>query len=134
MPLCGFNEKMLKGLSDFNEGLIEYGLVFRGEKNDETIGQGIKREISDMARFIPEISKINDVPKRVITQGIVTYAMGFYMVMRAKELDKNSNEYKRFVQEIGNYFQKMDEKYYGEFENNFNDMELLSAFLNESNI
>ena len=51
MPLCGFNEKMLNGLAAFNEGLVEHGLLHRSKQHDESVEQGIKREISDMTRL-----------------------------------------------------------------------------------
>ena len=53
MALCGFNQEMLEGLTAFTEGLIEHGLEHRCKKNGETIEQGIKREISDMAPLLP---------------------------------------------------------------------------------
>jgi len=74
MPFCGFNEKMLKGLTALSEGLVEHGLKFRCEKNGETIEQGIKREISDMTRLLAETYRIDDSAKRFLTEGIVKYA------------------------------------------------------------
>lgn len=47
MALCGFNEKMLKGLTDFNEGLVEHGLKFKSKEHGETVEQGIRREVSE---------------------------------------------------------------------------------------
>ena len=100
MPLCGFNEKMLKGLAEFNEGLVEYGLQHRSELNGETIDQAIKREISDMTRLFLEINRIDDSSKRVLTEGIAKYAMGFYLIMRKKNIDN----YKEVIEKIGQYF------------------------------
>ena len=88
MPLCGFNKKMLKGLTAFNEGLVEYGLEFRSGKNNETIDQAIKREISDMTRFLSEIHRIDDSAKRTLTEGITKYAMGFYLIMRNNKIGR----------------------------------------------
>lgn len=126
MPICGFNEKMLKGLAAFNEGLVEHGLVHRSEKNGESVEQGIKREISDMTRLLCEIHRIEDVSKRTITEGIVRYAMGFYLIMRKN----NVEDYKEVIEEISKYFQLMDEKYYSELEGRPDDMQELTEFLN----
>ncbi len=125
MPVCGFNEKMIEGLYGFSAGLIEHGLKFRGEKNGETIEQGIKRELSDMARLLAEVHKINDSAKRLLTEGIVKYAMGFYMVMRKKGVEN----YESDVSKLMNYFEAMDAKYYGELEGRADDMGELVKFL-----
>ncbi len=130
MPVCGFNEKMLKGLTALTEGLIEHGLVYRCGKNGETIEQGIKREISDMARLIPELHRIDDSAKRIITEGIVKYAQGFYMLTRKTGIEN----YKENIEKIMDYFKLMDSKYYGELEGQPDDMEELTKFLNEKEI
>jgi hypothetical protein len=130
MPLCGFNKKMLKGLTDFNEGLVEHGLQFHSKKNGETIDQAIKREISDMTRFLSELHKIDDSGKRIITEGIVKYAMGFYLIMRSNDIE----EYKDIIGKIGDYFHSMDDKYYSELEGKSNDMRELVDFLDKKEI
>jgi predicted hydrocarbon binding protein len=130
MPLCGFNQKMLNGITAFNEGLIEHGLKFRSEKNNETIEQAIKREISDMARFLSEINNINDNAKRTITEGLVKYAMGFYLMLSEKNID----DYKEIVKKISEYFSFMDDKYYSELEGKSDDMKVLTELLNKKNI
>jgi len=130
MPLCGFNEKMLEGLSAFNEGLVEHGLKYRSELNNETIDQAIKREISDMARLLSEIHRIDDNAKRILTEGIAKYAMGFYLIMRKNNID----EYKEIVDAIGQYFKFMDDKYYSELEGNPDDMKELAKNLDEKKI
>ena len=127
MPLCGFNEKMLKGLTAFNEGLVEHGLKFRSEKNGETIDQAIKREISDMTRLLSEIHRIDDSAKRMITEGIVKYALGFYLIMRSKNIEG----YKEVIEKINEYFHFMDDKYYSELEGKPEDMKELIELLDK---
>ena len=126
MAICGFNEKMLKGLAAFNEGLVEHGLVHRSERNGESVEQGIKREISDMTRLLCELHRIDDASKRIMTEGIVRYAMGFYLIMRKN----NVEDYKEVIEKISKYFQLMDEKYYSELEGRPDDMQELTEFLN----
>ncbi len=130
MPVCGFNEKMLKGLTAFNEGLVEHGLQFRSEKNGETIDQAIKREISDMTRLLSEINGIDDSAKRILTEGVVKYAMGFYLIMRKHDI----KDYKEVIDKIGDYFHYMDDKYYSELEGNPDDMRELVEILDKKNI
>jgi len=126
MPLCGFNRKMLEGLAAFSEGLVEHGLEHRCKENGETVEQGIKREISDMARLIPELHRIDDTARRILTEGIVKYAQGFYMVMRKGEI----RDYKGEISKIMGFFQSMDSKYYGELEGDPEDMKQLALYLN----
>ena len=130
MPLCGFNERMLKALTAFSEGLVEHGLKFRSEKNGETIDQAIKREISDMARLLAEIHRIDDSAKRILTEGIVRYAMGFYLIMRKTGIE----DYKEVIEKITDYFHFMDDKYYSELEGKPDDMKELTELLNKKQI
>jgi len=130
MPLCGFNDKMLEGLTALNEGLVEHGLEYRCKENGETIKQGIRREISDMARLIPELNRIDDTAKRILTEGIVKYAQGFYMAMRRTGI-KN---YKENISKIMDYFKSMDSKYYDELEGQPEDMRDLTNYLNSKEI
>lgn len=130
MALCGFNEKMLNGITAFNEGLVEHGLNYRSEKNGETIDQAIKREISDMARLLLETHKIEDSAKRTLTEGLIKYAMGFYLIMRSKDI----GSYKEVVKNIGEYFFFMDDKYYSELEGSSEDMKILAELLDKKEI
>lgn len=130
MPLCGFNEKMLNGLAAFNEGLVEHGLLYRSERNGESVEQAIKREISDMTRLLTELHRIDDVSKRIITEGVVKYAMGFYLIMRKHSVQ----DYTTVIEEIGEYFRLMDEKYYSELEGRPDDMRELTEFLDDQAI
>jgi len=131
MALCGFNKKMLEGLTVFNEGLVEYGLIERAEKNNETLEQAIKREISDMTRLLLETDKIEDSAKRVLTEGIVKYAMGFYLLLRKTDAKEN---YKEVIQNIGKYFHSMDNKFYSELEGKPDDMKQLAQHLDKLKI
>ncbi len=134
MPLCGFNAKMLEGLTMFDEGLVEHGLLYRGNLRGESLDQGIRRELSDMSRLQPELFRIDSVPKRTITRGIATYATGFYLLMRQKGLADNPAGYKKFISQINDYFRRMDEKYYGELDGRADDMKLLAEYLNSIDI
>ena len=130
MPICGFNEKMLKGLMALTEGLVEHGLEYRCEKNGETIDQGIKREISDMTRLLFETHRIDDSAKRMLTEGIAKYAQGFYMLTRKTGIEN----YKENIGKIMDYFKSMDSKYYDELEGKPEDMRDLAEFLDKKEI
>lgn len=130
MPLCGFNEKMIKGLTMFNEGLIEHGLIYRSGKNAETADAAIKREISDMTRFLLELHRIDDAAKRVFTEGLVKYAMGFYLLTRRHGVEGAARLHERII----DYCAFMDDKYYSELEGKYEDMSILTELLNEKEL
>lgn len=130
MPICGFNKKMLNGLEMFLEGLVEYGVKERAAKNNETIDQAIKREISDITRMLAEIQRLKDSGKRILTEGLVKFAMGFYLIIRKNKIE----DYKIIIKKINNYFRFMDERYYSELEGKLDDMEVLLKLLNEREI
>ncbi|MCC7552838.1 hypothetical protein KO317_04215 [Candidatus Micrarchaeota archaeon] len=134
MALCGFNEKMLKGLTAFNEGLVEHGLLYRSKKNGETLDQAVKRELSDMTRLLQEINRIDDTEKRILAEGLVKYAMSFYLIMRMKGVDNIESDYKETIGKISNYFFEMDKKYYDELEGKSDDMRKLIEHLDKIKI
>jgi hypothetical protein len=130
MPLCGFNEKMLNSLKGFNEELVEHGLKERSEQNGETLEQGIRREIADMTRLLNELDKIDDSAKRLLTEGLVKYTMGFYLIMRENGIEGHEE----VLDKISEYFQFMDGKYYSELEGKSDDMKELVKLLDEKEI
>jgi len=129
MALCGFNEKMLKGLSAFNEWLVEYGLMEGSKRNGESLDQAIRREISDMTRLLSEIHRIDHAGKRILTEWLVKYALWFYLLARERDVET----YQELVAHVGHYFSFMDVTYYGELEWKARDMADLARFLNEKN-
>ena len=117
---------MLEGLRSLNEGLIEYGLQYRSDKNGESVEQGIKRELSDMTRLLLEVDELDDSSKRLLTEGIVKYAMGFYLLVRRFGIF----EKEKLVDAVSEYFKRMDDKFYSELEGTEDDMEELVKYLN----
>ncbi|MDB4984132.1 MAG: hypothetical protein JWM20_311 [Patescibacteria group bacterium] len=127
---CGFNEKMLETLSGFNKELITYGLVQKSKENDETTEQAIQREISDMSRFLQETHRIQDASKRMMTEGLLKYCIGFYMNMRRNKVEDHEDIVKR----LGEFFMFMDNHYYSDLCHLPDDMEKLASALNQKNI
>ena len=83
-----------------------------------------------MTRLLSEIHRIDDNDKRILTEGIAKYAMGFYLIMRKNNIE----DYKEIVEKIGEYFHYMDDKYYSELEGNPDDMKELVKSLDKKNI
>lgn len=133
--MCGFNKNMEIALNAFSKELVDFGLISRTNKNAESIDQGIKRELSDMTRMLAELHRIDDADKRFMTEGIIKYAIGFYMKMRKLNVEgKLASEYVSTVEKIGKYFEAMDAKFYGELEGKSEDMKELIEFLNQKEI
>ena len=51
MPLCGFNEKMIRGIAVFAEGLFEATLD-RAEKEGNDIETAFKKESVEIGKFL----------------------------------------------------------------------------------
>ncbi len=69
MPLCGFDKKMLKGLTLFAQSLYEAALR-KSEKSGISIEEAMEVEIAEMNEFLfaldkkyEEFREISDVPE-----------------------------------------------------------------------
>ena len=130
MPMCGFNQKMLEGLAAFQEGLVEHGLYERSRETGQTYEQRLEEELSDMDRFSQEIHGIRDPEVRDIVIGLSTFTRAFYKLARRKGLDN----YKETVKAVKGFFVEMDRKYYGELQDQPDDMRRLTEHLNEVHV
>jgi len=83
-----------------------------------------------MTRFHLELGRIDDAAKRVLTEGLIKYAMGFYLIMRSQDIEN----YHEVVDKIGEYFFFMDDKYYNELEGSPDDMKQLATLLDKKDI
>jgi len=127
MPLCGFNQKMIQGISGLQEGLVEHGIITRSKKKSQTHEQTLQKELEDMSRFMKEIHGIKDPEVKEITEALTRYACAFYKLINKRGI----NNYKETIQNLNKYFWEMDNKYYSELEGKPDDMKRLSEHLNE---
>jgi len=130
MPFCGFNEKMLEGLSAFYEGLVEHGLIDRAKKKGKSVDEILQKELSDMQRFLKEIYRIEDPQKRETVETITNHAISFYRYIEKVGVDN----YKLFAQGLTDFYRKMDDKFYSELEGQPEDMKDLAKYLNSIDI
>jgi len=126
MPLCGFNQKMLQGMSGFQNGLVEHGIIDRSEKKKQSFEETMNKELSDMSRFMKEIYRIKNPELRELTEALTSYACAFYKLIRKRGI-KN---YKSTIQFLNKFFWEMDDKYYSELEGKPEDMKKLALHLN----
>jgi len=127
MPLCGFNKQMLEGLNNFHLGLVEHGIIERSKKNNQSLEQTIEKELDDMARFQKEIPRIENQEIREATESLTNYACAFYKLIQKTGIDN----YKETISFLNDFYFKMDDKFYSEFEGQPNDMKQLAIYLNE---
>ena len=83
-----------------------------------------------MTRLLSEIHRIDDNAKRILTEGIAKYTMGFYLIMRKHNIE----EYREVVGKINEYFHFMDHKYYSDLEGKPDDMKQLTEYLDKKQI
>lgn len=126
MPFCGFNQKMLQGMSGFQSGLVEHGIIDRSEKKKQSFEETMNKELSDMSRFMKEIYRIKNPEIRELTEALTSYACAFYKLIRKKGI-KN---YRSTIQFLNKFFWEMDDKYYSELEGKPEDMKKLALHLN----
>lgn len=126
MPMCGFNQKMLQGMSGFQNGLVEHGIIDRSEKKKQSFEDTMNKELSDMSRFMKEIYRIKDPELRELTEALTRYACAFYKLIKKRGI-KN---YKSTIQFLNKFFWEMDDKYYSELEGKPEDMKKLALHLN----
>jgi len=126
MPLCGFNQEMLEGLTKFHKGLVEHGIVDRSEKKEETVEKTIENEIRDMHLFLKEIHRIKDSELRQLVEMLTKYAMAFYTFIQKK----NVVNYSELIEFLNKFYFTMDKKYYSELEGKKDAMKDLATFLN----
>ena len=126
MPFCGFNKKMIEGLDDFHEGLVEHGIIDRSKKKNQTTDQTIKKELSDMDRFLKEIHRIEDPDVRELTKTLAEYARAFYKFIDKKGFSNNA----KIMKFLTDFYFKMDNKFYSELEGKPEDMKQLAEYLN----
>jgi RNA processing factor Prp31 len=126
MPFCGFNQKMLQGMSGFQSGLVEHGIIDRSEKKKKSFEEIMNKELSDMSRFKKEIYLIKNPELRELTEALTNYARAFYKLIQKTGI-KN---YKETIQFLNKFFWEMDDKYYSELEGKPEDMKKLALYLN----
>ncbi len=127
MPFCGFNKKMLEGLINFHEGLVEHGIIERSKKKNQSIEKTIENELNDMGRFIKEIPNIENLEIRGATNFLANYANTFYKLIQKTGI----NNYKETINFLNDFYFKMDDKYYSELEGKPDDMKQLALYLNK---
>ena len=126
MPLCGFNQEMLEGLTKFHKGLVEHGIINRSEKRKETLEKTISNEIRDMHLFLKEIHRIKDPELRQLTEMLTKYALAFYNIVQKK----NVANYQKLIEFLSRFYFAMDKKYYSELEGKEDAMRELTIYLN----
>lgn len=127
MPMCGFNQKMLEGLTAFHEGLVEHGLIERARIREQSIDQTLERELSDMGRFLTETKGMTDSEVREVTEALTRYAQAFYKLVQREGIDN----YQKTVSALNKFYIEMDRKFYANLEGKPDDMKRLVGYLNE---
>lgn len=125
MPICGFNSKMLEGVKDFHEGLIDHGIIDRAKLKDKATDEIIENEIRDMDTFLREIHNIKDPETREVIENLTRYARSFYLLVKKIGIKKSS----KIISSLNKLYFEMDRKYYSELEGKKDAMKKLAVHL-----
>src|SRR5574341_1060855 len=63
MPMCGFNEKMIRGIAQFGEDLFESTLA-RASEEKLSLDEAFKIELRDMGLFLQALEDKHQAVKR----------------------------------------------------------------------
>jgi len=130
MPICGFNEKMLGGIKDLHEGLVDHGIIDRSKLKNKTTDEINENEIKDMDSFLKEIYNIKDPDVREIIENLTKYARSFYLLVKKFGLKESS----KIIKSLNEIYFEMDRKYYSELEGKKNAMRKLAKHLDNFKI
>ena len=63
MPMCGFNPKMLKGLTMFAQGLYEQA-EWQAERQGISLGEAFEKEVKEMNVFLAALDEHYEVLRK----------------------------------------------------------------------
>lgn len=122
MPLCGFNEKMLTGLSLFAEGLFDQAIK-RSKEDNLSLEDSLKQEISEMDIFREILSAKGE--KLQVLNGITLIAQGMYRDGLAKLPDEIRERFFHAVEKEKQFCVNLDNEYYENLRPEFGPIEAL---------
>jgi len=130
MAICGFNEKMLNGVKNLHEGLVDHGIIDRSKLKNKTTDEIIENELRDMDNFLKEIHNIKNPETREIIENLTKYARSFYVLIKKFGLKESSN----IIKSLNEIYFEMDRKYYSELEGKKDAMKKLVEHLDNLKI
>lgn len=123
MPLCGFNEKMLAGLSIFAEGLFDQALK-RAKEDKVSLEQSLKQEIHEMNIF-REILDSKGENELQVLRGITLLSQDLYRQSLASSASEIREKFFNAVQEEKEFCIELDNEYYDNLRPRFGPEEAL---------
>ncbi|MFH1365211.1 MAG: hypothetical protein ABIH28_01345 [archaeon] len=127
MPICGFNKKMLEGLTSFHEGLVEHGIIERARTKGVFHKEIIERELRDMGDFLENTGLIRNLTKRALIENLTRYAYAFYQLVEQEGVEN----FQKVGGDLTKLYEEMDRKYYSELEGQPDAMRKLAEYLNQ---
>lgn len=113
MPLCGFDEQMLEGLSNFYKGLAE-AVRRKSQERKIPIEAAIILELKDMDDFLKNLVLLGNPLNKDKLLGITQYAKTFYLgaLQQSKEkqipietaMENQIKETKQFLAAIDTHY------------------------------
>lgn len=112
MPMCGFNQEMIEGLTAFHEGLVEYGLIKRAESKGVSIDEVLQKELSDMERFLEITPGLENSDLRMLTESLTNYVKTFYRIVDREGIEN----YRETVKKFESFYREIDRRFYEDLE------------------
>lgn len=119
MPLCGFNKKMIHGLSIFSQGLFEATLE-RGEQNNVDSITAVQIEVKEIDLFIKALQEKYGTPENTskkmaeMIYGVAVFAGGLFDSTLALNGDSKSDLkhiFEKQVKKVSEFLEQLENKH-----------------------
>jgi hypothetical protein len=131
MPMCGFNQKMLEGLSLFAEGLFDQAIKRSGEDN-LSLEESLKQEILEMNIFREILDSKGE--KFQVLKGLTLIAQGMYKQGLGGTQEEIKEHFFEAAAQERDFCVKLDGEYYENLRPKFGPikaLQKLSPWLDE---
>jgi hypothetical protein len=128
MPFCGTNVKMIYGASLFNEGLVEHGMIDRSVSKGLSLDQVFDKELSEMDEFLREIPNIENEAFRQLIQGTALHARAIYVLLNPEQV--RNGTYRTALKNADDVLYGMDNHFYAQLEHQPDRMKKLVGWIN----
>lgn len=126
--MCGFNEKMLKGLKEFFDGAMEHGILERAKNKGISVDEQFKNEFGEISQWLFYSKNIKDGSIQKIIEGLGLIIAGVF----EKDQKEGVENYKERHDIETKFFRDIDNIFYGNLNGDKEKMSQLFDWVNKN--